>query len=53
MQNLFLFDLLDREENKENIKNYIYQSMIEYLDDWDILNSDRNKLLDFLKMILN
>ncbi|UOB53252.1 hypothetical protein [Acinetobacter junii] len=46
----FIFvDLLEREENKEKIQDYIYQSMIESLDDWDILKSDRNVLLDFFK----
>ncbi|MCO8073392.1 hypothetical protein NI470_07110 [Acinetobacter lwoffii] len=46
----FIFvDLLDREENKEKIKDYIYQSMIEDLDEWDILNSDRGTLLEFFK----
>ncbi|MGQ1479528.1 hypothetical protein ACT4XN_14200 [Acinetobacter baumannii] len=46
----FIFvDLLDREENKEKIEEYIYQSIIEGLDEWDILNSDRDILLDFFK----
>lgn len=46
----FIFvDLLERAQDKEEIKEYIFDSMINALDEDDILNSSRDKLLDFFR----
>lgn len=46
----FIFvDLLERAQDNEEIKTYILDSMIKSLDEEDILNSSRDKLLEFFK----